>query len=245
MKFYQILFQEARLAGSTYTALIGGGGKSALLTAMGRELSEHYPHILLTSITKSQTDSPFRIEYYKNVNQQIDDPSIKKENLVFVVNSKISRDKFQGISEAQLTDLLSHFDLCLFESDGARNKSLKAHNNIDPIVPKCATHLIIVAGADVVGTSLSDGFVHRNDLFRENWRIGYQKKLSPEFVAEVISTKKGYLSKLSHQLVVAYFINKAEKYGNQAVALARAVKLQTESPVYYGSIKSNWVKEYK
>ena len=245
MKFYQILFHDHELARSTCTALIGGGGKTTLLSAMGKELSEHFPHVLLTSVTKSQTDSPFSVEYYKNVRKSNDNSILKLDNPVFVVNAKINNDKYQGISEKQLNGIINHFDLCLFESDGARNKSLKAHNNVDPIIPDCATHLVIIVGADVVDSNLSDGFVHRTDLFQENWEIDLQDTLSPDFIAEVISTKKGYLSKLHHQLEIAYFINKAEEFGNQANELAHAVKSQTGSPVFYGSTNSNWVKEYK
>lgn len=93
---------------------------------------------------------------------------------------------------------------------GASNRSLKVHNRIDPEIPDFATHVIIVVGADVVNTKLSDGKVHRSDMFAKVWKVDIHFTLDVEFITKVVTSKTGYLSKVPNNPTRIYFVNKRE-----------------------------------
>jgi probable selenium-dependent hydroxylase accessory protein YqeC len=243
VNFYNLLFQNAQQFRSACIAIIGGGGKSGLLWTLGHELKSHFNSVLLTTLTKARTNSPVNTFYYEKVIKNILDLS-EKNNPLFIISEKISPEKYQGLSPAQIATLLPYFDVTVMESDGSRNQSIKAHNEIDPDVPGYVTHLIVVVGADVVNTRITDGNVHRSKLFQEIWGLGNDDRLSAKFIAEVITSKKGYLSKVKHQPVTVYYINKADKFEKNAYDLADCVAAQTASKVFIGSINSNWLKEY-
>jgi probable selenium-dependent hydroxylase accessory protein YqeC len=243
MNFYNLLFQNAQQARSACIALIGGGGKSGLLWTLGREFKSQLNAVLLTTLTKARTNPPVDTFYYEKAIKNIRELA-GKNNPLFIISEKISPEKYQGLSPSQIVTLLSYFDIAIMESDGSRNQSLKAHNKIDPVVPGFVTHLIVVVGADVVNTKISDGYVHRSQSFQEIWGLGEDDKLSPEFIAEVITSKKGYLSKVKHQPEIVYFINKAEKFEKNAKNLAGYVTSKTKSKVFIGSNNSNWLQEY-
>jgi probable selenium-dependent hydroxylase accessory protein YqeC len=145
-------------------------------------------------------------------------------------------DKTQGIEASDLPTFLPHFDTTILECDGARNRPLKVHNEQDPRVPDCCTHVIIVVGGDVVGTGLKDGFVHRPDMFADTWPAVREGKLSASFIAEVVTTRKGYLSKVPDTLEPLYLVNKAEQYPQQTRELATAIAARTGRPAVVASL---------
>ena len=87
---------------------------------------------------------------------------------------------------------------------------MKVHNRIDPEIPDFATHVIIVVGADVVNTKLSDGKVHRSDMFAKVWKVDIHFTLDVEFITKVVTSKTGYLSKVPNNPTRIYFVNKRE-----------------------------------
>jgi len=146
MHFFNLILPTINDCRRTCTALLGGGGKTALLHKLANEFSEYYPRVLQTSLTKTA--------FYKSENPLIlsDINVIKssKRNPLFVIGDKINEEKLLGISKYQLNRIRQFFDVTIFECDGAKNKPLKAHTDYDPIVPRFSTNVIIIIGADVV-----------------------------------------------------------------------------------------------
>ncbi|MCF7902506.1 MAG: putative selenium-dependent hydroxylase accessory protein YqeC, partial [Candidatus Marinimicrobia bacterium] len=128
-------------------------------------------------------------------------------------------------------------DVTLCESDGARNLPLKVHLPHDPVVPPFTTQVVILVGADVVDTSLTDGRVHRPELFREKWQISPDEPLSVDFIARVVTSTCGYLEKVPDGISRIYFVNKGDEHRENAQLLARAIGTQASAPVFWGSIR--------
>lgn len=239
MQFYRLITDKIEDADKSCIALIGGGGKTTLLHKLASELSKTYPNVLQTSLTKTafyKTDAPVilnnssfeKINFLKN-----------KNNPLFVIGEKLSDDKLKGISETDLDIIRKYFNVTIFECDGARNKPLKAHTHHDPIVPKFTTNVIIIVGAEVINTKISDGLVHRPELFCDLWNVSSDTNLDIDFIVKVVSSKKGYLTKISHDVNITYFVNKADENRNSAMDLAKAIFEYTGRPTFYGSVQNN------
>jgi len=237
MDFYPILDENQRKLQNSCVALIGGGGKTNLMLKLATEFAQIFPKVLLTSLTKSE---------FREDTILLDDISGKlnfAQNPLFLMKSRQNRRKLIGISETDLSKIYHSANLTFFECDGARKSPLKIHNEIDPIVPKISTHVIILVGADAMDTKLSDGKIHRPDLFKKHWEINNDFMLDCEFIAEVVTSKKGYLSKINHEPKLIYFVNKANKFPENAKILAEAIFEKSQKPTFFGSVFSGfWEK---
>jgi len=208
MRFYRLISDKIVEAKCSCIALLGGGGKTALLHKLAEKFAGHIPSVLLTSLTKTAfhpSDNPlilndFDLGTFKS--SKID------RNPLFVIGERISNEKLRGISETDLDGIRQQFNITIFECDGARNKPLKVHTKYDPMVPKFATHVIIIIGADVVNTQVNDGLVHRSELFCKTWNVKPDFHLNIDFIVNVLTSKEGYLSKVPNGVNVTYFVNK-------------------------------------
>lgn len=235
MPFYHLINENFIEIEGACVALIGGGGKTALLHKLANELAEKFPRVLQTSVTKTafnECDNPI-------IFQDVDQISQNNQNPLFVIGEKISESKLLGITTSDLDSIINYFNVSIFECDGARNKPLKAHTDYDPIVPDFTTHVIILIGADVINTQIGDGLVHRPELFCKKWNVDAKSKMGNDFIIRVVNSKKGYLEKINHEPQISYFINKADVHLKEAASLANDIKNTVNRPVFYGSIKNN------
>ncbi len=222
-------------------ALFGGGGKTSLLYQLGHELVQQYSRVLLTSIVKAGPSPIFPIVLLKPKNTV---KNLFEDHLpLYLLKKKIGVDKYQGFKPSELQPLLLDADTTVFEADGARDLPLKAHNDNDPAIPPFASHVVILVGADVIGSKMSDGKVHRPEIFKSLWHINDTTAIDAELVAEVVTSHKGYLSKIPEPISKIYFVNKADAYPEKARSLGESIASTTSSPVYFGSVKKTWWKQ--
>lgn len=239
MNFYNLISDKIEQAEGSCIALLGGGGKTALLHKLADEFAKYYPSVLQTSLTKTAfhpSDNPLILNEI-NIDKL---ESLKfKRNPLFLIGEKITNEKLRGISETDLDKIRQQFDITIFECDGARNKPLKAHTEYDPIVPEFATYTIIIAGADAVNTKINDGYVHRPELFCKTWNVKEDFILNIDFIVKVVSSGKGYLSKVPAGKKIIYFVNKWDNHRKNAEDLAQAIYKKTGKPTFYGSVQNN------
>ncbi|UCD38722.1 MAG: putative selenium-dependent hydroxylase accessory protein YqeC [Fidelibacterota bacterium] len=233
--FSSLLAADSSRVRDICVAVIGAGGKTSLLFRLGRELSRKYQKVLLTALTRMQ----YPVDLEPVIASEVADPDLsklfRKGAPLFLMGSRESDAKLAGLSVAELDLARKQADICLFECDGARGLSLKAHHGNDPDVPRCATHVIIVVGADAVGTSLREGLVHRPDVFKRQWGIDDDTVIGAEFVAQVVTSSRGYVSKIPQEVEHIYFVNKQDTHPVEAEQVARAIKAVSSSRTYIGS----------
>ena len=152
-------------------SLVGGGGKTTLLYALGRELSETGHGIILTTTTKilEPAPSPFLLQFLSN---ELDD--IKKwlvENLychrsLLIAREKLSNGKLEGIFPEWSEELFSldGVSTIVIEADGSAGRPLKAPRDGEPVIPQNTTLLMPVIGIDGMGFPLDEGKVFRSAL---------------------------------------------------------------------------------
>ena len=239
MRFHRLISDKIVEANGSCIALLGGGGKTALLHKLAIEFAQYYPSVLQTSLTKTafhQYEKPLILSEYNIENLE----SLKFDrNPLFIIGEKINSEKLKGISESEL-DIIKHlFNITIFECDGARNKPLKVHTEYDPVVPEFSTNVVIIVGADVVNTKISDGFVHRPELFCKTWNVMPDFQLDNDFIVKVLTSQEGYLSKVPDDTDITYFVNKWDYHRKNAEDLAHSIYLNTGKPTFYGSILNN------
>lgn len=226
-------------------ALIGGGGKTSLLLQLARELVSIYPRLLVSSLTEMEAE----LEDISITPDQGNSADLQaawsEHHPLFVFGPRNDRGKLTGLPIDLLNRLSHKANATLFECDGARNLSLKAHNFHDPKVPEFATHVIVVVGADVVGKTLDSGAVHRPDLFEQTWGIRQDAPLTADVVAEVVTSPRGYASLIPDGTLVRYLVNKADTFPEQARLLGRAIHSRCAWPVMVGSLHEGWLEEVK
>ena len=240
MNFAEILFKKPGLAHGACIGLIGGGGKTTLLYRLGYDLAQNHRRVLLTSLTKAGHSPEYPVNFWPLKGA----PEIwfQERNPIYVLAKQLGPEKYEGLTTAQLEQLLPHIDVCVAEADGARRHPLKAHNDRDLHLPPCVTHAIILVGAEVVNRPLNEQWVHRPELFQKLWGLPPDERLTPDLIARVMTHPKGYRSRLNPLTTAVYFINQADTFPKEARSLATSLLTYTTDPVFYGSVREVWWK---
>ncbi|MEA3285775.1 MAG: selenium cofactor biosynthesis protein YqeC [Candidatus Marinimicrobia bacterium] len=243
MKFSKLLFETPSQAYDACIGILGGGGKTALLHTLGDELARYHAHVILSSLTKSGVSDIHKVHFYPEFDSEENRPGLLESNPLYIMGAVEHAEKLLGLNEDELHNLYKASDLTIFECDGARKKPFKAHQPFDPMIPNYATHAIILVGADAVGAKVDGKFVHRPELFRELWEVNANFVLDPAFIAKVLTSQYGYLQKVPAGIEVAYFVNKADLYPEEALKLAQAIARVSNSTIYQGSLEAGYLDQ--
>lgn len=115
--------------------------------------------------------------------------------------------KVEGVSIDALCNLaLWPVDILLVEADGSAGRPIKVHADYEPVVPPCATHLLIVAGLDAMNRPVDGEIVHR---MSEIERVGLERGelVDTEVMTRVLEAMFPYAPPGSDVTVV---LNKAD-----------------------------------
>jgi len=146
------LVERLDLGPKEHVALVGGGGKSTLLHALGRQLPGR---VVLTTTTKmgSDQDGGFPVVLATKFDPAQSTPG------TFVVWERIAGQKALGVSPIQCDQWMSAsnaVDYVVIEADGARRRPFKAPAPFEPVVPATTTLVISVIGADALNRVIAD-----------------------------------------------------------------------------------------
>ncbi len=132
-----------------HIALVGGGGKTTLLHALGRQLGGR---IILTTTTRMARDQDGGFD----VVSLEDDPVAQSAQGPVLVWGQTEGSKVRGVSTDQCDRWFDRVDHVVVEADGSRQLPFKAPAPTEPIVPRSVTRMISVVGADALGRVISD-----------------------------------------------------------------------------------------
>ncbi len=148
-------------------SLVGGGGKTTLLFAMGDELSRAGKKVILTTTTKIWDPPPSStfVRFYsadlselkERIPQELDrTPSI------LVAREKMG-GKLRGIDPEWVDELarMPGIFCVVVEADGAAGRPLKAPREHEPVFPASTSLVIPVVGIEALGSPLDEDHVFR------------------------------------------------------------------------------------
>lgn len=187
------------MAGKPIVALVGAGGKSSLLFRLGEDLAAAGRAVLLTATTRlwaSQADrAPFSLFSSHEPTLAFELPTSLRGYGRALAMAGPAREpgKLAGLDPAAICRLaaLDEVGAAVVEADGSRERPLKAPAAHEPLVPACATHVVVVAGMAAVGLPLDEATVHRPELFAALAGVQPGALLTPQAVAAVLAHPEG------------------------------------------------------
>lgn len=225
------------------TAVIGSGGKSTLLKALGRELMLAGNHVVLTtsthmlpvagvpweSATRRLTGTAWRMSGLHPAGctcVQCSGPrgSICQAGVLDPDTGKLSapRESFD--------ELARRFDYVLVEADGSKRLPLKAHASWEPVIPSGAANVIWVVGASGFDKPIGE-VVHRPELFCQICGCAARDVATPERVAAVMKAEMANL----HLKNATVLLNQVDGDPAGSVVAAR-FQAALGSPIVAGSL---------
>jgi molybdenum cofactor cytidylyltransferase len=138
--------------------LVGGGGKSTLLFALGNELAAAGKRVLLTTTTKMGTDQVLAVPTICwSADTDCAMGALDKPGpvmlLTYADDHKVTGPTPDAIDRLFLQ---SNVDYIVVEADGSKGQPLKAPASHEPVVPFASTTVVILIGIDAVGRRLAE-----------------------------------------------------------------------------------------
>lgn len=189
------------------TAIIGSGGKSTLLRALGLELMRAGSRVVLCTTTHMfpvagvpWDGSSRRLDAAPWKPGALHAPGCTCGACAGLVRGSICQagvldpetGKLSSPAEP-LNELTQRFDYVLAEADGSKRLPLKAHAAWEPVIPPGTANVIWVVGASGFGKPV-DEVVHRPELFCERCGCKPTDIATPERVAQTLDAELQMLS---------------------------------------------------
>ena len=168
-----------------HVALVGGGGKTTLLHALGDRLAGR---IVLTTTTKMGADE-------HRGRPVLIDPS--DEEIVaataagpVVAFRRVEGGKAIGVDPARCDRWFELVDHVVIEADGSRGRPFKAPAEYEPVIPATTTLVVHVIGGDALGRVIADQ-CHRPLRVAALAGCRADQRLDPGLAAAVILHERG------------------------------------------------------
>jgi probable selenium-dependent hydroxylase accessory protein YqeC len=230
---YLTLVEALGIPRGSIVALVGGGGKTSTLFRLVRESTRDGCRVLATTTARMKMEEIAEMrdvllwderdvtgETWHSHRAHTADAGWLDKALAgdeepaipaAFLGRSIMRDKLIGLPTDYLGDLLSRltWDMVYVEADGSRGRSIKGHRLGEPALPLCATHCVIVVGADGFESTVHEETCHRPEVVQELLRLDWGEHLTPTRVAELLGHPRGLLTKIPGDMEVSVYVNKA------------------------------------
>lgn len=167
-------------------ALVGGGGKTTMLFALGRQLAGR---VVLTTTTKMGRD---RTDGYPVLIQPTDDEL--REGLAehdrMLVWGADAKHKAVGVTPDRCDRWFDLVDHVVVEADGSRQLPCKAPGPFEPVMPSLTTTAIVCVGAHSFGRVIAD-CCHRPLRVAALAGCSPYERLTPTRLARVLLSRRG------------------------------------------------------
>ena len=209
------------------TAIIGSGGKSTLLRALGLELMRAGGRVLLCTTTHM---FPVAGVPWDGSNRRLDAepwkpgalhvPGCTCEACAGMNRGSICQAGVLDPETGKLSapaeprnELARRFDYVLAEADGSKRLPLKAHAAWEPVIPAATANVVWIVGALGLGKPINEA-VPRPELFCERCGCEATDTATPERVAMVLNAELRMLN-LSNARIM---LNQVDTLSDPAMA---------------------------
>jgi len=222
-------------------SLVGAGGKTSLMFALGNELSGGRKGTILATTTKIWEPAPspnfalFLSEQISEMKEWVLE-NLGKYPYLVIARKKLDDGKLQGVLPEWVEEFLSLPDVSsiIVEADGAAGRSLKAPREGEPVLPDNTTLLVPVVGIDVLGCPLDEQNVFRSQIAARILNVAMGTTVTEEMIARLIAE---IIKDRPEKARVIPFINKVDLPGGLAQGrklasyLLRTEGIKTESVI--------------
>lgn len=225
---------EARASGTgAVAAVIGSGGKSTLLRALGERAAARGRRVALATTTHFLAFEGMPLV----TSGEQDDvrAALSRDGIACVGTPTGDSLGRLGAPAFSMGKLARVADLVLVEADGSKRLPLKAHASHEPVVPPEATVTVDVVGASGFGRPLREA-IHRFELACERLGCDANDEATPELMARSMADE------MARGLIAPTHVIVNQVEGAERIEAARrfAAALREwgcELPVFLGSIR--------
>jgi probable selenium-dependent hydroxylase accessory protein YqeC len=208
----------------------GGGGKTSLMFRLNSEIPVKY-RVILTTTTKiymppADKYPTLLVSKKSSANKILQ--NILQSGIRPVLGLQLLQDnKVKGFSAERLDRFINEnngfTDFVLVEADGSKGRSLKGYLDCEPVIPRFTTVMVVVIGADAIGSVFDANVAHRPEVVSRMIGLKPGSIVDPEDIARLIIHPQGVLRSCPPGARIVPFINKADclKNRDEAYKLAR------------------------
>ena len=210
-------------------ALVGGGGKTTLLFALGRNLPAR---TLLTTTTRMGRDRTGGFPCLIGPSDDALASAFDREDSVLAWRTTDER-KALGYAPADIDRWFATgaADHIVVEADGARRRPFTAPAPWEPPIPQSSTHVVACIGADALGYVIADR-VHRPLRVAAAAGCSPYERLTPEGAAAALTSEVGMMKNVPRRARFTVAVAGADPEDPQVQALvAELDRRRTESLV--------------
>jgi probable selenium-dependent hydroxylase accessory protein YqeC len=246
-----MFYEKLGIGPGDLVALIGGGGKTNLMTKLTSELTNHKKKVLISTTTKIfAPEIPERKKlvltndgnFIKNIKDVI------SHYQYAILGKEIDNRKLIGPEENIICKIKKEIqiDCIIVETDGSRGRSIKAHKDYEPVIPECSNIVIAIIGIDVIGRPINDINIHRSEIFCNLWNTKPESILTEEIASLALSNNRGYRKFIPNSSKYIVLINKvdSEERKSSAVKLSELLFEHGIRNIFFGDINLNEIIEF-
>ncbi len=174
-------------------SLVGAGGKTTLLYALGRELSALRNGIILTTTTKifEPEPAPFFLQFLSSELSAVKKwtaEHLRNHRCLLLAWERLPNSKLRGIPPewAEEILLIDGVSVVVNEADGAAGRPLKAPREGEPVTPENTTLLVPVMGIDGMGHPLAEETVFRAAIASRLLDVPMGSTVTKEIIARLM-----------------------------------------------------------
>jgi probable selenium-dependent hydroxylase accessory protein YqeC len=167
-------------------SLVGGGGKTTALFALGRQLDGR---VILSTTTKMGSDRTGGMTPAVGPTMPELVAALERDRVVLTWKG-IDDHRALGFSAEECGAFSEVADFVVLEADGSRRKPFKAPAAHEPVVPRATTLLVACVGAAAFGAPIRQA-CHRPELVAQLAGCAADDQLTPRRLAQVLVSDNG------------------------------------------------------
>jgi molybdenum cofactor cytidylyltransferase len=210
------LYEAFGIARGDVVALIGAGGKTSTMVALGYELAEMGWRVIATTTTRISDDqlSLFPHAIMLDAGSDAISAALSKDHFVFLYDA-IRDSKVHGPKPGWIPRLMDAVDsdVILVEADGARGLPLKAPYDHEPVIPPETSLVIPVASLSAVGQPLDEKHVYNVEAVVNRYGFTVGNRIKPPWIAQVVRDDELGLRGVPENIRTIAFLNQASHKG--------------------------------
>lgn len=219
---------------SEHVAIVGGGGKTTILHALGRQLKGS---VVMTTTTKMGHDQaggrpllldPDPAKVLSAAHKAAISPMDPGPIMVW---SAIEGQKAVGVQPEDCDQWFRLVDSVVIEADGSRRRPFKAPAPYEPVVPLTATTMISVIGAPAIGGVIAE-VCHRPSRAASIIGTTPSARLTPKRAAQLLLDDRGPIKELpdgARYVIVATQVRSQSAFADVSAVNAHLQRLLPET----------------
>ena len=190
------LYEAFGLSPGAIVAAVGGGGKTSLVFGLASEGAARGLSAVVSTTTKFTrppgAQLPPVVETTDGSAAEDLARAIVPGTVVVAISGHGDHGRMHGFTTETFGQIAALVPgIITIEADGSGHRPFKAPGTHEPVIPDCATDVVVCVGLSVLGHELSDTWVHRSELAAALADVPVSALVTPDVVVRVLLHPNG------------------------------------------------------